>query len=114
MSRGRGRRARRRDGTRSRRAGEPYRRLHLAAYDVRDPTRLRGALQVVREYATGGQKSVYECFLTPAERAALIADMAALLAPEDSFMLVRLDPRMQVRTLGVGRAPSDGSFFWYG
>lgn len=43
------------------------RQLHLAAYDVREPSRLAAALQLVRAYATGGQKSVYEIFLTLAE-----------------------------------------------
>lgn len=36
---------------------------YLAAYDVSDPKRLQQALHVLRDYATGGQKSVFECFL---------------------------------------------------
>ena len=47
------------------------RQLHHAAYDVREPSRLAAALQLVRAYATGGQKSVYEIFLTLAEKIGL-------------------------------------------
>ncbi len=38
--------------------------LYLIAYDVRVPNRLVAALHLTRRYATGGQKSVHECWLT--------------------------------------------------
>lgn len=90
----------------------PARSLWIAAYDVRDPKRLRRALHVLKGYATGGQKSVFECFLTEAERRRLLAEIAAVLAPEDSFLMVHLDPRSQVRTLGLGVPPEDPPFFY--
>ncbi len=90
----------------------PARSLWIAAYDVRDPRRLRRALHVLKGYATGGQKSVFECFLTEAERRRLLADIGAVLAPEDSFLLVHLDPRSRVRTLGLGVPPEDPPFFY--
>jgi len=91
------------------------RRLYVAAYDICAPRRLRAALQVLKAYATGGQKSVFECFLTPAERTALLAEIEGVIeVAEDSFLLVRLDPRRSVRTLGIAVAPADPPFFYHG
>jgi len=91
------------------------RHLYLAAYDVCDPARLVRALHLVRAYASGGQKSVYEVHLTPAERQHLLDDMQALLAlEEDRFMLIRLDPRAKVETLGLAAAPSDTACLYFG
>ena len=91
-----------------------HRQLYLAAYDVREPGRLARALRLVREYATGGQKSVHEIFLTPAERHALLKEMRALLTQVDRFLLLRLDPRADVQTLGNAQAPVDPDFFYLG
>lgn len=91
------------------------RALFLAAYDVADPRRLRVALDLVKGHATGGQKSAYECFLTPAEEARLLQDMALVLEEdEDSFLLIGLDPRARVHTLGRAVAPADPDAFYLG
>src|SRR5260221_537392 len=37
--------------------------LYLVAYDISHPRRLARALKTMRAYATGGQKSVHECWL---------------------------------------------------
>ena len=93
----------------------PQRDLHLAAYDVSEPRRLSAALKLARAYATGGQKSVHELFLTPAERVKLVADMRALLDLEaDRFLLIRLDPRSRVHTLGRAVVPADPDYFYVG
>lgn len=42
------------------------RRLYLISYDISDAKRLRAALKLVRAYATGGQLSVHECWLSDA------------------------------------------------
>jgi CRISPR-associated protein Cas2 len=74
---------------------------------------LRAALELVKGYSTGGQKSVHECFLTAGERAKLLRDMAAVLvADEDSFLLLRLDPRARVLTLGKAVEPVDAHYFY--
>lgn len=89
--------------------------LYIAAYDVADPRRLRHALQAAKAYAVGGQRSAYECYLTPAERRAFLREMAALLEPEeDRFLLLRLDPRCKVQALGVAVPPKDPSYFYVG
>jgi CRISPR-associated protein Cas2 len=88
------------------------RQLHIAAYDVSQPARLRAALRATREYATGGQKSVHEVFLNDDEREALLAEMAEIIDPEtDRFLLIRLDGRLPVRTLGVATVPRDCRYF---
>lgn len=93
----------------------PARALYLAAYDVADACRLRHALNAVKNYATGGQKSVYECFLTDVERNALLAEVRDILdRSEDRFLLVRLDPRSRVSTLGIAVKPADPDFFYVG
>jgi CRISPR-associated protein Cas2 len=87
--------------------------LFLAAYDVADPRRLRVSLELVKGHATGGQKSAYECYLSPAEQGRLLQDIALVLdEAEDSFLLIGLDPRSRVHTLGRAVAPSDPALFY--
>lgn len=91
------------------------RRLYLAAYDVTDPARLRDALHAVKGYASGGQKSVFECFLTPAERRSLLAEVRTVLnLQEDRFMLLPLAHPQAMRTLGIAVKPSDPDFYYVG
>ncbi len=87
--------------------------LYLAAYDVSEPHRLVAALTLVRGFATGGQKSVHELFLTPYEKRELIHGMSLLLdEDEDRFLLLRLDPHARSMTLGRASPPADPSFFY--
>lgn len=89
--------------------------LYIAAYDIASAKRLRAALKLVKGHATGGQKSAYECFLTPAERRNLLSDLGSVIEPEeDRFLLIRLDPRSRVHTLGIGEPPQDPPFFYCG
>ena len=63
------------------------RQLYIAAYDISDAKRLRKALYAVRGYASGGQKSVFECFLTAAEKRALLDSIRLIINPkEDRFL----------------------------
>lgn len=89
------------------------RSLYLACYDIACPRRLVKALKLARRYATGGQKSVHEIYLTPAERAELVLAMRQLLDLRvDRFLLLRLDPRGKVFTLGKAIPPADPEFFY--
>jgi CRISPR-associated protein Cas2 len=93
----------------------PTRILHLACYDVAEPRRLNSALKLARRYATGGQKSAHELFLTPAERDTLVADMRALLqTATDRFLLLRLDPRSRQYSLGKAVPAADPDYFYVG
>jgi CRISPR-associated protein Cas2 len=91
------------------------RNLHIAAYDVSNDARLRDALKVLKAYATGRQKSVFECFLTAAEKRRLLSEVRSVLDPiDDRFLLVRLDPRGKVRVLGRAVKPIDPPWFYLG
>ena len=91
------------------------RQFYLAAYDVAHPRRLAAALALVRGYVTGGQKSVHEIFLTPAERHELLHDMALLLDEDkDRFFLLQLDPRARTYALGLASQPADPDYFYVG
>lgn len=91
----------------------PQRDLHLACYDVAEPRRLAAALKLARRFATGGQKSAHELFLTPSERDTLVADMNTMLdLATDRFLLLRLDPRSRVHTLGKAVQPADPDYFY--
>ena len=93
----------------------PTRDLHLAAYDISEPRRLSAALKLTRTYATGGPRSVDEIYLTAGEREALVDDMRVLIEPAtDRFLLIRLDPRSRVHTLGKALAPADPDYFYIG
>lgn len=91
------------------------RQLYLVAYDITDPGRLSRALRSVREYALGGQKSVFECWLTPADKQALCSAIDAIIDPnQDRWMLLRLDPRGIPLTLGIAIPPQDPDWFYFG
>jgi CRISPR-associated protein Cas2 len=76
---------------------------YLIAYDVSDPRRLDRVLRAVRGVAHAGQRSFYECWLSPAERDRRLALVASLIDPrEDRVLAVRLDPRAESHALGIG------------
>lgn len=91
-----------------------HRHLYLAAYDIADDRRRTGALKLLRAYATGGQKSVHEVWLTPVDKREVLADMACILGDDDRFLLLRLDPRSRVHVIGRGEAPADPDYFYIG
>ncbi len=91
------------------------RQLFIAAYDIRNNRRLRMALKVLRGYSSGGQKSVFECYLTDAEKQQLLMQVRSVIdVSEDRFFLLKLDKRCRVITLGKAVPPQDGSFYYVG
>lgn len=91
------------------------RNLYLIAYDIRVPKRLKAALKATRQYATGGQKSVHECWMSDAERGDLLATLAMIInESEDSLICIHLDPRQTVITLGKAVSPDDSDWFYIG
>jgi len=91
------------------------RHFYLAAYDVADPKRLRRVLAIVKGYATGGQKSVYECWLSGAERKQLLNSTAqAIREDKDRFLLLRMDPRRNTVLLGLAQPLADPCFYYQG
>ena len=91
------------------------RTLYIVAYDVASPRRLRKLLNIVKEFATGGQKSVFECFLTKAEHASLLNKIKTVInVNEDKVFVLRMDPRCRVDTIGIAESPTDSLFFYQG
>ena len=89
--------------------------LYIAAYDVSEPSRLRKVHQVVKRFATGGQKSVFECFLTSSEREALLSEARALIdEDEDRLALLRVEERARPVLLGIATPAVDPEFFYVG
>lgn len=92
-----------------------HRNFYLAAYDISNRGRRIAALALVRGFATGGQKSVHELFLTAGERFELLHAMALILDHDtDRFFLLRLDPRARCYALGVAVQPADPDYFYVG
>ena len=93
----------------------PKRKLHIAAYDVRDPSRLKRMLQVIKDYATGGQKSAYECYLTQNEQIEMIDRvMQTIDLEDDRFACIELRQSNQPKTLGKAIKPQDLGYFYIG
>lgn len=89
--------------------------LYLACYDVTDDHRLRDALHVLRDYALGRQKSVFECPLETEEHDQLLARINRVLeSSEDRFILLRLDRRSAMQAIGRGVVVEDGDIFYIG
>jgi CRISPR-associated protein Cas2 len=91
------------------------RRLYVIAYDVTDQRRLTHVREVLKAYSTGGQKSVYECWLSPAELVEVTETLQSLIeVREDRVHIVTLDGRSRPATLGIAVSPSDPAFFYFG
>ena len=91
------------------------RRLYLAAYDIANDKRLRMFLKLLRSYSTGGQKSVFECWLSHQERNELIEMASHLMVhEEDRFMLFSLDGRQKVSVIGKAVEPVDKDWYYIG
>lgn len=91
------------------------RSLYLAAYDISDSRRRRHIRRTLRSFASGGQKSAFECWLSPADMRALLKDIRGSIDIHcDRFGLLPLDPRRRIITLGKATAPSDPGFLYFG
>lgn len=85
--------------------------LYIAAYDITDAKRLRQMHTLVQDYASGGQKSAYECYLTAPARQALIEKGGRIIRPdEDQFLLIHVRP---AATLILGCALPPATEFGY-
>jgi CRISPR-associated protein Cas2 len=91
------------------------RRLYLIAYDICEPRRLNQVRELLKAYSTGGQKSVFECWCTPAELNELTGLLReTILEEEDRVHIFALDGRSRPHTLGIAVPPSDPAFFYFG
>ena len=91
------------------------RTLFLCAYDIASPRRLRHSLKVLKDYAGGGQKSVFECFLSVGEKTELLERMEQIMnTKDDTFFILPLRANAQYRSLGMATPCQDGDFYWVG
>ncbi len=89
--------------------------LHLIAYDVRHPKRLRKLHLVLKDYASGGQKSAFECYLTPAELKELLQRSESIMnTEEDALLAIRLGASSAIALLGKAIKPLDEHFTYLG
>jgi CRISPR-associated protein Cas2 len=91
------------------------RRLYLIAYDITNEKRLNRVRYLLKGYSTGGQKSVYECFLTEAELNYIYKHLKGLIAEdEDRIHIFTMDGRSKTHTLGIAVQPNDPEYFYIG
>lgn len=91
------------------------RRLYIIAYDITEPKRLQRVSYFLKGFSTGGQKSVYECFLTEGELRYVLRRLEDLIyGPEDRVHVFCLEGHCKIYTLGVALPPKDPSFFYFG
>lgn len=91
------------------------RKLYLIAYDISDEKRLNRVRHFLKGYSTGGQKSVYECFLTEAELHFVQIKLKALIDESvDRIHIFSMDARSRTHTLGIATQPHDPSYFYIG
>lgn len=91
------------------------RQLYLAAYDIASNRRLRKALYVLRGYASGGQKSVFECYLTESEKLSLLRSINQTIdLNEDRFILLKLIGVNHIEVLGKAVLPQNEFFYYAG
>ena len=92
-----------------------HRYLYIIAYDICKPGRLSKIRKVLKGYSTGGQKSVFECFLTQGELKKIIGIIKKIIDPkEDRVHIINLDARSKVHTLCIALPPHDPEFFYFG
>ncbi len=91
------------------------RTLYLIAYDITDGRRLNRVRTFLKGYSTGGQKSVYECFLTDGElREVAVAVGRLIVSSEDRVHIFRIDGSSRTHVLGIAVQPKDPSYFYIG
>jgi CRISPR-associated protein Cas2 len=82
------------------------RTLYLICYDVSNPGRLYRVRKYLLGFRVGGQKSFFECWLTPAELREVRRTLNVLLdLTEDRAHIFQLDPRMRCDLLGLATKP---------
>jgi len=91
------------------------RTLYLIAYDITNDKRLNSVRFFLKGYSTGGQKSVYECFLTEGELTVVTRILKKIInEKEDRIHIFTMDGRSRTHTLGIAVEPHDPEFFYIG
>lgn len=84
---------------------DKQRTLYLIAYDVSDPRRLHRVCRYLTGYKVGGQKSVFEIWVTDTELREIRGELGHMMSQEkDRLHILALEPRMKVRCKGLARS----------
>jgi len=84
------------------------RKLFLVCYDIVDDRTRTRALRLTRKYASGGQKSVHECWLNASETMRVLSELDGVIDENlDRVLVLRLDPRRETICLGTAAPPLD-------
>lgn len=83
----------------------PRREPYIIAYDISDPKRQHRIRKLLRGYSTGGQKSLFECWLTAGEYNRIQQTLADQLHPEtDRLHIFHITENTEARLLGKAKA----------
>lgn len=88
------------------------RNLYLAAYDIREAKRLQHMRHIVQDFASGGQKSVFECWLSQTEKQQLLQRSQQVMLAEDAFLLVQISVKDTLYCLGAACPLADENFLY--
>ena len=70
---------------------------------------------LLKGYSTGGQKSVYECFLTDGELRDVAGKIKSMIRKdEDRVHVFTMDGRSRTHALGIAVQPKDPEYFYIG
>ena len=70
---------------------------------------------LLKGYSTGGQKSVYECFLTDGELRHVARRLKSMIREdEDRVHVFTMDGRSRTHALGIAVQPKDPEYFYIG
>ncbi|MBI4444690.1 MAG: CRISPR-associated endonuclease Cas2 [Acidobacteria bacterium] len=88
--------------------------LHLVAYDIRHPKRLRRVAKVCEDYGIRVEYSVFECDLSEEVFARLWCDLASEIEPdEDTILVYRICGACVQRISGMGKTTRPESALLY-
>ena len=91
------------------------RKLYIVAYDLTDEKRITKMRYFLTGYSVGGQKSVYECYLTETELETVMEKIKDIILPvADRVHIFPIDGRSRPHLLGKAIPPQDPQFFYVG
>lgn len=83
------------------------RNIYLICYDISDGSAQRKVHKLVTAQAIGGQKSFYECLMSPNELNALVSNIQKTMnSTTDRLHYFQLDPRSKPLYLGTAKQQS--------
>lgn len=89
----------------------PSRVLYLIAYDIADHRRLARVHRYLLGWKVGGQKSFYECWMTPSELRGVMHGLSELIDPAaDRVHIFQLDERMKPKSFGLANIATSQTF----